>query len=198
MISEGIASPAEAPARNLRRERLRRDEEVCRGFDPRREPGYNNSQRNTVVRKSALFTLLTQAAVFLSAYLLQSFFALGSTLGHASAVSPASAAAIASDFSSSSQISVDAPEEEIKVRITAESAPIYAEASTYSFKIETLPKGTVLTLFQTGQVAEHWLYVSYYSRKWRGKVTGFIQADMVERIPEAPEKPPETKTEPPE
>lgn len=77
--------------------------------------------------------------------------------------------------------------QENKVRVIAENAPIYAEASTYSYKIETVKKGTVLALFTTGPIKQTWFYVFYHSQRWNSKVTGFIQASLVERIFEKPE-----------
>jgi len=75
---------------------------------------------------------------------------------------------------------------ENKVRVIAENAPIYAEASTYSYKIETVKKGTVLSLFTTGPNKQTWFYVFYHSQRWKSNVTGFIQASLVERISEKP------------
>lgn len=77
--------------------------------------------------------------------------------------------------------------QENKVRVIAENAPIYAEASIYSYKIETVKKGTVLALFTTGPIKQTWFYVFYHSQRWNSKVTGFIQASLVERISEKPE-----------
>lgn len=74
--------------------------------------------------------------------------------------------------------------QESKVRVVAERARIYAEASTESYRIETVKKGTILTLFGTKQADENWLYVYYQSPRWGSKVTGFIQAEMVEGIAE--------------
>jgi len=76
---------------------------------------------------------------------------------------------------------------ENKVRVIAENAPIYAEASTYSYKIETVKKGTVLVLFTTGPNKQTWFYVFYRSQRWNSNVSGFIQASLVERISERPE-----------
>ncbi len=76
---------------------------------------------------------------------------------------------------------------ENKVRVIAENAPIYAEASIYSSKIETVKKGTVLALFTTGPNKQTWFYVFYRSQRWNSNVSGFIQASLVERISERPE-----------
>ena len=72
--------------------------------------------------------------------------------------------------------------QESKVRVVVDSARIYAEASTESYRIETIKKGTVLSLFGTNQALENWLYVYYQSPRWNSKVTGFIQAEMVEEF----------------
>ncbi len=71
---------------------------------------------------------------------------------------------------------------EKKVRVTAEKAYIYAEAHAESYKIEIVRKGTILTVFDSGEAAVSWYYVSYRSKRWGSQVTGFIQASMVEEI----------------
>ncbi len=83
--------------------------------------------------------------------------------------------------------------QESKVKVVVESARIYAEASTDSYRIETIKKGTVLTLFGANQTNENWLYVYYQSPRWESKVTGFIQVEMVEKVPVAQE--PESELE---
>lgn len=87
--------------------------------------------------------------------------------------------------------------QESKVRVVVDSARIYAEASTESYRIETIKKGTVLSLFGTNQALENWLYVYYQSPRWNSKVTGFIQAEMVEEF-SAAQKPEEKPVEKPE
>lgn len=91
--------------------------------------------------------------------------------------------------------SLFAPEK--KVRVIDERAPIYAEASTDSYRIETVRKGTILTLFTSGESDATWFYVSYSSKRWNSQVTGFIQASMVEEVSDKPMPPPE-KVKPPE
>jgi hypothetical protein len=91
--------------------------------------------------------------------------------------------------------------QESQVRVIVERARIYAESSTDSYRIETVGKGTILTLFGIKQADESWLYVHYKSPRWGSEVTGFIQAEMVEEMIEAgeaegkPEKRPEEGTE---
>ena len=77
--------------------------------------------------------------------------------------------------------------QESKVRVVVDRARIYAESSTESYRIETVKKGTILTLFGTKQADEDWFYVYYQSPRWKSKVTGFIQAEMVEAFSEAEE-----------
>jgi hypothetical protein len=87
--------------------------------------------------------------------------------------------------------------QEEKVRVKANRISIYAEADSNSYRIEVLKKGTILTLFGTGQSKEGWWYVYYQSPRWGSKVTGFVQADMVERIDsEVAEKREPEKVEP--
>jgi hypothetical protein len=74
-----------------------------------------------------------------------------------------------------------------KVRVVVERARIYAEASADSYRIETVKKGTILTLFGSKQAGEDWLYVNYQSPRWGSRVTGFIQAEMVEEFEEGEE-----------
>jgi hypothetical protein len=88
--------------------------------------------------------------------------------------------------------------QETKVRVAVSRAPIYAEAHSSSYRIETLKKGTVLTLFGSKQIREGWLYVNYMSPRWRSRVTGFIQADLVEKISGEDTAVPEIQEEKPE
>jgi hypothetical protein len=77
--------------------------------------------------------------------------------------------------------------QESKVKVVVERARIYAESSTESYRIETVKKGTILTLFGNKQADENWFYVYYQSPRWKSKVTGFIQRRMVEPYSEAGE-----------
>lgn len=76
--------------------------------------------------------------------------------------------------------------QESKVRVIVNRAPVYAEASTESYRIETLKEGMVLVLFGEKQTDKNWYYVYYQSPRWKSKVIGFVQAEMVARI-DAPE-----------
>lgn len=85
---------------------------------------------------------------------------------------------------------------EKQVRVIAEKAPIYAENNVYSYRIEIVRKGTILTVFETGEPMEEWFYVRYHSKRWKSVVTGFIQASMIEEVTGEPK--PEPKTQIPE
>jgi len=74
-----------------------------------------------------------------------------------------------------------------RARVTADRADIYLEPSFYSSVIETIDRGTELTLFETGRSLKKWLYVSYYSEQRLAQVTGFIDINLVEIHPKTPE-----------
>jgi len=76
-----------------------------------------------------------------------------------------------------------------KARVIVEKARIYLESNPYSFVIDTVGRGTIVTLFQTGKKNKKWLYISYYSKKRMAQVTGFIDINLVEMINEEPKKP---------
>jgi opacity protein-like surface antigen len=76
-----------------------------------------------------------------------------------------------------------------KARVIVDMAPIYLESNPYSFIIDTVGRGTVLTLFQTGKNNKKWLYISYYSKKRMAQVTGFIDINLVEIVSEKPKNP---------
>jgi len=69
----------------------------------------------------------------------------------------------------------------IKVRVIDEKANVYLEASENSYLVETLEKGTILSLYGSGEIKGNWLNVFFKSEKW-GVVTGFIKASKVEII----------------
>ena len=50
--------------------------------------------------------------------------------------------------------------------------------------IETVKKGAVLTLFNTGRKQKNWLYISYYLQDKWVTITGFVEAKLVEEIGE--------------
>ena len=71
---------------------------------------------------------------------------------------------------------------ERKVRVIAEKANIYFKADKNSRIVETLTKGAILTLHQTGKVKKIWLYVSYASEESGMTKSGYILDDLVERL----------------
>jgi hypothetical protein len=77
-----------------------------------------------------------------------------------------------------------------KVKVIAEEAVIYAQASEHSIQIDTVKKGTILTLFKPGQPGETWYYVHYRSENWNAKVSGFIHTSKVEHFTEVPKEEP--------
>lgn len=83
---------------------------------------------------------------------------------------------------------------EKQIRVTAEKAPIYAENNVYSYRIEVVRKGTILSVFETGAPMKEWFYVRYQSKRWKSVVTGFIQASMIEEITDEPQAEPEEES----
>jgi len=83
-----------------------------------------------------------------------------------------------------------------QVKITAERAKIYLESSTSSYLIETLSKGTILNIYGTGDNPGEWYNVFYMSRKFKGMITGFVKASLVEPFIETQPAPPELKESP--
>ena len=73
-----------------------------------------------------------------------------------------------------------------KARVIVDQARIYLESNPYSFVLDTVTRGTVVTLFETGKKSKKWLYISYYSDKRMAQVTGFIDNKLVEIIEEKP------------
>ena len=71
-----------------------------------------------------------------------------------------------------------------RLRITAESADIHIEPHKSSMVIETVKKGAILTLFDTGRKQKDWLYISYYLKEKWVTITGFVEASLVEEIVE--------------
>lgn len=86
--------------------------------------------------------------------------------------------------------------QEKKIKVIAERANIHLEPDINSTIIESLKKGTILTLFQPGKLREIWYYVFFYSEKRSARVSGFIKASLVEVIQEKPKIIKEEKEEP--
>ncbi len=82
-----------------------------------------------------------------------------------------------------------------KAQVIASQAEIFLEASQHSIVIDAVPRGTIVTLFQSGNKNKKWLYISYFSEKRSSRVTGFIDSNRVEIIKESPEKPQESSEE---
>ncbi len=82
-----------------------------------------------------------------------------------------------------------------KAQVIAEKAEIFLEASQHSIVIDTIPRGTTVSLFPSGNKSKKWLYISYLSKKRNSQVTGFIDSNKVEMIEETAEKPEEKKME---
>ncbi|MGD9347767.1 MAG: hypothetical protein PVH84_18030, partial [Candidatus Aminicenantes bacterium] len=78
--------------------------------------------------------------------------------------------------------------QEKKVTVIADKAPIYAEASDKSHRIESVKKGTVLSLFVQEKKDTEWLYITFYSNRYKGKATGFIRSSLVVYGEELPEE----------
>ncbi len=69
-----------------------------------------------------------------------------------------------------------------KVRVIAEKANIYFKADKNSPVVETVAKGTILTLRDTGKVKKIWLSVSYASEESGMIKSGYILEALVERL----------------
>jgi len=65
------------------------------------------------------------------------------------------------------------------LKVIAEQARIYAEPDSHSYLIETVKRGTSLSLFQIGKIRKEWYYIVFFSEKRKGRVSGFIQESMV-------------------
>ena len=76
--------------------------------------------------------------------------------------------------------------QENKVKVTAEKANLYANPDINSSVIETIEKGTILTLISTGKIRNIWYYASWYSKKRSATVLVYIQASLVEIVREVP------------
>jgi outer membrane protein W len=84
-----------------------------------------------------------------------------------------------------------------KAEVIADEAEIFLEANQHSIVIDTIPRGTTVTLFPSGKKNKKWLYISYLSQKRGSKVTGFVDSHRVEIIKQNPPVEPEDTAEPP-
>lgn len=77
--------------------------------------------------------------------------------------------------------------QENKIKVIAEKANIHFDPDVKSSIIETVEKGTILTLISPGKIRSIWYYVTFYSKKRSSTLSGFIQASLVERVEEIKE-----------
>ncbi|MGQ9672214.1 MAG: hypothetical protein ACUVV5_03645 [Candidatus Aminicenantales bacterium] len=78
-----------------------------------------------------------------------------------------------------------------QVRVIIERAAIYVEPSRSSARIETVEKGTILNLFQERKVRDVWYYVSFPSKRYGSRISGFIHESAVEPLIEEKLPPPQ-------
>ena len=71
-----------------------------------------------------------------------------------------------------------------QVRVIVDRAGIYIEPSRTSSRIEVVEKGTLLNLFQQKKVKDVWYYVSFTSRQYGSRISGFIHESYVELVDE--------------
>jgi len=71
-----------------------------------------------------------------------------------------------------------------KAVVMAEKADIYAEPDRSSYLIETVTKGTVLTLFQSEKIKDEWYYITFRSKKKSFRISGFVQEVLIEFLGE--------------
>ena len=69
--------------------------------------------------------------------------------------------------------------QQTKMFVSVDRASVYAEPSENSTKIDNVKRGTILTVFERGIEGTEWIYVTYQSERWKGKVTGFIKTELV-------------------
>jgi hypothetical protein len=69
-----------------------------------------------------------------------------------------------------------------KIRVIAEKANIYFKADKNSPIVETVAKGTILTLQDTGKVKKLWLPVYFASEESGMTISGYILDALVERL----------------
>ncbi len=72
--------------------------------------------------------------------------------------------------------------QENKIKVVTQTANIHIEPHRTSTVIETVKRGTILTLFQSGHQQKAWYYVSFYSEEKWATITGFIEAVKVNLV----------------
>ena len=76
--------------------------------------------------------------------------------------------------------------QENKIKVVTETANIHIEPHRTSTVIETVKRGTILTLFDSGHQQKAWYYVSFYSEEKWATITGFIEAVKVDLLGSKP------------
>lgn len=69
-----------------------------------------------------------------------------------------------------------------KIRVFAESADVYGKPNIKSHVIDTLEKGTILTLSQKQKSPRIWKSITFYSKKRKSNIKGYVKATAVEKI----------------
>jgi len=74
--------------------------------------------------------------------------------------------------------------ESVKIKIIADKANVYLEANENSVVMDTVEKGEVLEISETGESTGEWYNVSYESIKWGTRMSGFVKPFMTEMLTE--------------
>jgi outer membrane protein W/uncharacterized protein YgiM (DUF1202 family) len=74
--------------------------------------------------------------------------------------------------------------ESVKIKIIADKANVYLEPSENSVVMDTVEKGEVLEISETGESTGEWYNVSYESIKWGTRMSGFVKSSMTEILTE--------------
>jgi hypothetical protein len=69
-----------------------------------------------------------------------------------------------------------------KLRIAAESAPIYLQPDGSSAVIDTLERGSVLSLLSSRRIRKNWYYVCFKSEKTGATKSGYVLDSAVELL----------------
>ena len=75
-----------------------------------------------------------------------------------------------------------------KLKVIDEKASLYLDPDRDSPVVETVVKGTILSLLSEGKINEYWYYVSFRSEDQFITITGFIHATAVEEVSVAAEE----------
>ncbi len=74
--------------------------------------------------------------------------------------------------------------QEKRAVVIAEQANIYVEPDRSSYLIETVTKGTLLTLFQSEKIRDEWYYITFHSKKKSARISGFVQEILIDFLGE--------------